>query len=194
MPGSSCWMSFALRAPGRIPGERVVDDLQYRPGLRAARGAATPDELGARVDVWIRVRFNQVRGSVLHQPKVEAGVVAQTQRLEGRERVPLHPRDDVVAQPRHADLAAAIRAGAVLPLHLGPGDARRALREMREVELHRRHRLRPRVSEHADIDLTALDVLLDEDGMVEVGMQLVDALHQLLDAARERVEPDADRA
>ena len=65
---------------------------------------------------------------------------------------------------------------------------------MREVELDGRQGLRLMVAEHAHVDLPALDVLLDEHGVVELGVELIDALHELLDVPGEGVEANTDRA
>ena len=82
----------------------------------------------------------------------------------------------------------------MLPFHLGAGDARRALRQLRQVELDDRQRFGIAIADHRDVDLTALDVLLDQDRGVELGVHAVDALHQLLQAADDGAEADADGA
>ena len=47
---------------------------------------------------------------------------------------------------------------------------------------------------HADVHLAPFDVLLDQHRRIEVGVQPVDALHQLADRRHHGVELDADRA
>src|SRR5262245_32434068 len=44
------------------------------------------------------------------------------------------------------------------------------------------------------VDPAALDVLPDESGVFELGVELIDALHELLDTSREGVEADPDGA
>jgi hypothetical protein len=75
-----------------------------------------------------------------------------------------------------------------------PAILRRALGQAREVELDHRQRLGLAVAEHRDVHLAAFDVLLDQDRRVELLLQLVDALHEVLDRLAQRVERDADRA
>ncbi len=50
------------------------------------------------------------------------------------------------------------------------------------------------VAEDADVDLPPLDVLLDQHRVIEVRVELVDPLHQFLDAPHQGAEADADGA
>ena len=160
-----------------------------------ARGARASDEIGARVEVRVRVGFDQIGLVVRGKPEVEPGVVAEVERLEARERGGLqlrhHFRGEVL---RDQVLAPPVRARPFLPFDLGPGDARRPFRKVGEVELHRRERRGAGVAEHPDVDLPPLDVLLDQHRVIEVRVELVDPLHQLLDALHQGAEADADRS
>src|SRR5262249_14486217 len=128
------------------------------------------------------------------QPEVDARVIAKPERLEGGDGGAPHRIVNVVGKFRHQDLTAAIGARAFGPFHLGTGDVGRALRKVREIELDGRQGFGLEVAEDAYIDVAAVDVLLDEDWVVELGMELIDTLHELLDISGERVEADADRA
>src|SRR5436189_886447 len=49
------------------------------------------------------------------------------------------------------------------------------------------------VADHANIELTTLDELLDEHGRLELSVQIVEAAEQLLEVVHDRLARDADR-
>ena len=62
------------------------------------------------------------------------------------------------------------------------------------VELDDRQRLRMFVADYADVHLAPFDVLLDQHGRIEIGVQPVDPLHQFADRRDDGVELDPDRS
>ena len=136
-----------------------------------------------------------MKRSVQCEPEIDAAIVAELERLEGLHSDRLEPRLELLAEILRQDrLGLLVGICVLLPLDLGARDLRRACRQLGEVELHDRQRLGLVVAEHGDVELAAFDVLLDQGRGVELGVDVVDALHQLLDRAAYRAELDADRA
>jgi hypothetical protein len=63
-----------------------------------------------------------------------------------------------------------------------------------QIELDDGERFGLVVADDADIHLPAFDVLLDQDGRIEVGVQPVHPLHQLTDRVDDGAELDPDGA
>ncbi len=68
-----------------------------------------------------------------------------------------------------------------------------ALRQRAEVHFPRRQRREPRVAEHADVDLAAVDVFLDERIALDLLVDELHALAQALHVLDERGLRDAER-
>jgi hypothetical protein len=73
-----------------------------------------------------------------------------------------------------------VRLGRHIELHFVSGDARHSFRQLREVELHERERLRLVVAEDGGVDLAAFDVLLEQNRRVEFIVNPGNLLEQLL--------------
>ena len=71
---------------------------------------------------------------------------------------------------------------------------RHPFRQLRQIQLDDRQRVRFVVPEDADVDLAPLDVLLDQRRTVEPLLEEGDALHQLAQRLNDRAGVDADRA
>ena len=79
------------------------------------------------------------------------------------------------------------------PLHAVGGDPLGVLRHVREEQLPHRQRLQRLVAEDADVELAAVDVLLDDRRRADAFVDERDALLQLLVAVDDRRLRDADR-
>ena len=95
--------------------------------------------------------------------------------------------------PRRPGADAVLLLVLAVPLHLAGRDARHHLGQRAEVELPERKRREPLVAEHADVDLAALDVLLDQRVGAGLLVDELDALAQLLAVVDDRGLRDAER-
>ena len=86
-----------------------------------------------------------------------------------------------------------VRLGVHVELHFVAGDARLAFGQLRQIELDQRQRLGLVVAEDRGVNLAAIDVLLDQRGGAELVVDVLDALHQVLDRVHDRFRVDAFR-
>ena len=160
------------------------------PGLFGRRG-----EVLALGDLGIRVGFEHPRRvpSVV-QPQIDARVAAQ---LERAVRALAQVLDSLDRRRRAVVRRRRCRSVFLLvlhaPLHAVGRDPLRLGRHVREEQLPHRQRLQRLVAEDADVELAALDVLLDDRGRADAVVDERDALVQLLVAVDDRRLRDADR-
>jgi hypothetical protein len=152
-------------------------------------------ELRGLVQPRVRVHLDDVRGAVGGQAHVDAGVVADEERLGRALRDALEPGHQrrIVHHILGHELLGRLhlRALVLLPLRFLAGDPRHVGRKLRQIPFDGRQHDR-RVAEEANVDLAAVDVLLDERGGVELAVDGEDARHQLVDAVDDGAGVDAD--
>src|SRR5437016_5969522 len=76
--------------------------------------------------------------------------------------------------------AALVLRTLLVPLGLGAEHVRRAFGQTGEIDLDRGEGLRPLVAQDADVELAAVDVLLDQRRVLDLVVRAGHALHQVL--------------
>src|SRR5437660_1593129 len=188
-------LSWLEGAGSGIAGQGNFDDLADQLGVRAARLTCGEGELRLDDEPGIGVGVNYVELSVGSEAQVDAGVVAKLERAVCAERgLPGARRQLLVEVGSDGGAGHLVRFRLRRPLHLAAGNVRHPLRKPGQIELHQRQRDGRFVAEDADVELAALDVLLDEGGTVELVLDQPGPFQHLLLAMDDGARGDTYRS
>src|ERR1700737_3044792 len=192
---SECDSNGRQQLRSGIASQGCLDDRANQLGVRTARLARGEGELRLDDQPGIGVGLEHVELSVGSEAQVDARVVAKLERAVCAERGLLGARGHLLVEAAgDGGAGRLVRFRIRLPLHLATAGARHPLRKPGEIELDQRPRDRRFVAEDADVELAALDVLLDEGGTAELVLDQPRPLQQLLPAVDDGAHVDAHRS